>query len=364
MKRIFAIIIRIIGWMVLGIFAVVLIRSIFPSSIQTNRLWPYIAAAVWGVLWAVSLITYQGGMRAALRLLRGWRVLLPIFSLIALVTLSIFLSKKEFSAIEPLSSPGVVFILGMAVLTILGFLVTIAKLDEIHSRIYDYSFLIERCEKLVDNELNRVQEKKKSRVIIFANAPAFGNMSVPEQYSSFREKLVTLLQNEHVEVVLACLSWKPRDGTSPHNNFYMRHWPPAQHREVSSRIAESESLINHVCATALVPEIAPKMTYCLKEEIKEVPFHLFMTTDAAVLFVSLWYPPEFQQTQGSRLQESKVQIMGFETTDRAALLELERGFRSRIADPDYAELETHSPAQLDVQASLANQDSAPLGGEE
>jgi len=333
---------------------VALIRVLFPSS--ANGLWTYLAAGTCSLLWAASLIMYEGGMRAALRLLRGWRALLPILALVALATVSIAVFKQDLAPSHPLSSPGVVFVLGMAVVTILGFLVTIAKLDEFHSRIYDYSHLIEKCEELVDNELARVESKGKGRIMVFANAPAFGNMSAPEQYPRFRTKLVKLLQDERVEVVLACLSWKPRGDNSPHDTFYRRHWPTAP--DLTLRIRESESLINHVVA-ASVPTALPKVMYRLQEEIKEVPFHLFMTTNAAVLFVSLGYPLGGAQVQQRAAQESEVQVVGFITTDRAALLELKEGFIRRVNDRTYAERELNSPAMLDAQLAMGGAGSPP-----
>jgi len=314
------------------------------------------------LLWATSL--YGPEIRTASVTLGRKRIVPLIFALLTLVTTSVSLLRPDDLNSRPswLSSPGVLFVLVLGAVTVAGFLFTVSKLDEIHGRILDYSHLIERCEHLVNQEVERVRAGKPGRVIIFANAAAFGNVSAPREFTMYVEGLNILLPHERVSVELACLSWVP-DGAdgSAHDRFYHAHFGRAD--DLAARIKQSKGIIDKV-GGANDLGIPGKSLYRLVG-IREVPFHLFMTTSRAIVFNTLSYPTGqnpgvvAEKPAGGRTAD-RVEIIAYETGDGAILSALDRGVHARLNDSAISQRETRYPSQLAGGAPRAQQ----AGGEE
>jgi len=309
-----------------------------------------------GVLFSVflfgSFLIYGTGMRTAARTLRGFKILLPVGAIFFLAVLSISLAQPDGSTApppaqadgvqpsgvasvstkaSPLATPGVVFVICLALVTVVGFVLTVSKLEEIHGRILDYPYLIERCEHVVRLEKERINSKN-GRLYVLANTPGFGNVSAPREFFSYKKVLNDLLAHPEVEVVLACLSWVPdEDGNCAHDQFYAEHF--RSYPDLVEKIKESSEMLNQV-GGSISGGSEKKFLYALKSEVEEVPFHLILTSERAILFTALSYPRRNGGTESeAQLADSKierVQVIGMETGDKAIIRALEAAFWSRI----------------------------------
>jgi len=307
---------------------------------------PFVALFAFVGLLSLIVYIYLLGVLTASKSLLGWRVLIPFFAIVSLAWLSIYIAAEEGWSLEWLASAGAIFVVLMAVVTVIGLLLAVTRLEEIHGRILDYAHLAERLDMIIDREYDRVTEKgkrRRGRILIFANAPAIGNVSASPGYSVFRPRLRELLKHHRVEVKLACHSWQAEDGAQSRiERFYRRHWEQALEPNVLlDRIEESYVLLRDVSSVAGTNDSAPKQLFRLTESVQEVPFHLFMTSTRAILYTALSFPEESRRRSNS--QPVEVRIVGFETGDRSILQALEDGFERRLSDRNVVEPDNIGP---------------------
>lgn len=298
---------------------------------------------------SLTIHTYWPAIHMAFQTIKPTKVVFPILALITIATLSVCFTLAEKSetgtatkamwVAKSLAKPGVIFVVGMAIVTIIGFLVTVSKLDEIHGRILDYPYLIERCEELAKQEDERVRKGKSGRILIFANAPAFGHVSAPIGFARYKQHLEPLLMRSEVDVEIVCLSWIPNEkGVYRLDEFYKKHWPDDSN--LDAKIKESKNILNTVGSIARKDNESSqkKKLYRLKDDVNEIPFHLFMTSERAILFTALSYPQLKSPSTGNASTNEaegvsptkKVQIIGFETGDKGILRALEEGVKARL----------------------------------
>jgi len=221
-----------------------------------------------------------------------------------------------------LLTPGTLFIVIIGTISVFGLFFTISKLEEIHGRLLRYPHLIERCEILVRDELKRAERGKPSRLIIMANAPCFGNISAHREFDLYKDKLKKVLVHENVRVHLVSLPLI--GGNSSLNRFYKERWKDRDPEVLKKRIMENKTLIQIVLKSNSETE-AEKKVYAIDiSKVKEVPFHLFMTSERAILFTTLSFPGKIVA------RNQRVEIVGFETGDDAIMSTLEKGFFNRV----------------------------------
>jgi hypothetical protein len=278
------------------------------------------------------------------------------------------LATPQGTKLEALATPGAIFVVFASILTVVGLALTVSKLDDIHGRILDYGHLMERCEDLARQEWNRVENKHKpGKLIIFGNAPAFGNISAPKEFERYERQLEHLLTSRSVEVKIVCHSWiDGEDGRCRHDVFYHERWP--DHSELQMRINQSKQIINLVASNANFG--VSKELYQFLPTVDESPFHLFMTSERAILFTALTYPeqrevvnregtyPLFSYIQSNGRQYSgrdkQVQIIGFETSDRGILRSLEKAVDARLKSIAVRETRQCSIANTSAAAAHAH----------
>jgi len=328
-----------------GFFALVVIITawLYAPSLAVNPILLTILACSSAILISWTIFLYWSAIHMALQTIKHAKVVIPILALITVTALSVCFtltsSEANISVANFLSQPGVIFIVGIAMVTIIGFLVTVSKLDDIHGRILDYPHLMERCEELAKQEDERVRKGKPGRIIIFANAPAFGHVSAPSGFARYKQYLEPLLTRREVDVEIVCLSWIPNEkGVYRLDEFYKNHWPDDSN--LDAKIKESKNILNTVGSIARRDDESSqkKKLYRLKDYVNEIPFHLFMTSERAILFTALSYPqPKSPSTGNASTNEAegvsptkKVQIIGFETGDKGILRALEEGVKARL----------------------------------
>jgi len=329
----------------LAFFAVMVVAQIishYQSPVSIPRYVAYSAAALFVLLCAISYSFYRPAVHVAASIVQDIKILIPLAAVMALAVLSVSLARPGMSNIEVFSAPGIVFVVAMAALTVFGFLLTVSKLHDIHSRIRDYGVLMDRCTDMLKAEIKRVtDEHKPGKLLVFANAPGFGSMSAPDEWLRYSDELGNLIVLPKVRVVLGCLSWI-QEGTeeSTHDKFYKLHWPTRP--DLQTRIDESKRI-----ATTIV-ELSGgnrqgKAAYALVNEIQEVPFHLIMTSERAIMFVSLSYPsPNNDSSTTDEDQGQSVPfpvpaaIVAIETNDGAMRRALEDGVMARLKSEKYA----------------------------
>lgn len=289
------------------------------------------------ILGSVTFYKYGPGVRTATKTMQGWWMLAPLMAIISLAYFSVFVILPQGLGITDMTSAGAVFVVVMAIVTVGGFLLTVTRLEEIHGRILSYPHLLERIDVLIDMEAARLKKGKKNpgRLYILANAPAVGNVSAPHEFQQLLPELKRLLNDSRVEVKLACLPWKQDfAGTSAIERFYEEHWASlTTKRELNSKIAESIELIRVLQAAAKGLHTEGKEVYQLT--VHEAPFHLFLTSERAILFTALSFPDYISdaldgEAEPEREDLREVKVIGFETGDRSILNALRKGFERRM----------------------------------
>lgn len=322
---------------VLSLLATAVVRYFYNPQSPLHLVALLVTVVAFSISVVLSIRQYWTAIHTAARTARIW-VLAPVTALVALSLISNWLATPAGAKAEPLSTPGVVFVVVASTLTVVGLVLTISKLDEIHGRILDYGHLMERCEELVKREKERLDAGQSARIIIFANAPAFGCVSASAEFASYRKQLDSVVTNPRVKVVVGCHSWIPEASGADTKlvEFYKRHWH--EHPQLADKINESVNLINMVHDNK---RQGNKELFRLRTDIEEVPFHLFLTSERAILFTALSFPYEGLQNTGntvSRVQSRirdrmgyrDVQIIAFETGDRAIMQALENGLTNRL----------------------------------
>lgn len=310
------------------------------------------AVVILAFLLYLSVALYKGELRTARSTVRDHRLWAPILALVALAIVSVLLSCPSGLNVEFVSKPGVIFVLSLAIVTVLGFLLTISRIEDIHGRILDYSHLLERCADLAEMEKGRVDKKGFGRVTLLANAPAFGNVSAPKEFEVFFSKLKFLIPHPDVEVDLLCLPWTKRrtaDGqeVNPLDQFYDRHWGDEPEVDLPKKIEQSKEIIRWLVKQGGTNKVA----HALIPWAGEVPFHLFMTTDKAILFTTLSFPKERAKgddsgeshTEGRTRRREKVEVVGVETGDHGILRALNKAVESRLHDRGFASVDSAWP---------------------
>jgi hypothetical protein len=323
----------------LTVIAVAQIIRAYQNPVSFSPYVAYIATIAFILLLVGSYCFYRSEVHIAADLLKDIKIVIPLGAVFALAVLSVSVARPKMSDIEVFSSPGVIFVVAMAILTVLGFFLTVSKLHEMQSRILGYDVLMERCTELVRAEVSRVaNENKPGKLIVFANAPGFGNMSAPDQFDRYRQELHKLIDLSTARVVLGCLSWEG-GSESRHDNFYSEHW--GNREDFGARVAESRNIAEKV-VERYDPVSDNKMAYALVNEIQEVPFHLVLTSERAILFVSLNYPRRNNAAGGSSdtahvpTPQKPARIIAWETNDTAVREALEEGVMARLTNPAYA----------------------------
>lgn len=290
------------------------------------------------MLCSFTLYKYSPGVLTFSKTLQDWIMLAPLLAVLSLACFSVYMVAPEGFDVKWLSSSGALFVVVLAIITVGGFLLTVTRLEEIHGRILSYPHLLERIDALIDLETSRVTRKGKKnsgRLYILANAPGVGNVSAPEEFDQFWPRLRDLLSNPQVEVKIACLSWKEDiQGTSPIYRFYYEHWGGAVgEEELQPRINQSLEMISLV-KKAVSEHLTnrPKELYRLKGTVHEVPFHLFLTSERAILFTALSFPDyaSLNADVARKDDNREVKVIGFETGDRSILDALRKGFDRRL----------------------------------
>ena len=290
---------------------------------------------------SLTLYKYSPGVLTFSKTLQGWIMLAPLMALLSLSYFSIYVVAPGGFEIKWLSSAGGVFVVVMAVITAGGFLLTVTRLEEIHGRILSYPHLVERLDALLELEFTRVTRKGKrssGRLYILANAPAIGNVSASEEFDLCWQRLEALVKNPDVEVKIACLSWKQDyQETSPIHRFYFEHWGGTiGDDELERKIKQSLEIISIVRNSRYEYfPTRPKELYRLKDTIHEVPFHLVLTTERAILFTALSFPDYSSEVLSDDYgihqdDHREVKVVGFETGDRSILDALRKGFDRRL----------------------------------
>ena len=291
-----------------------------------------------GVLVLMLGVIYWHSRRRIRRLMRHDKRhigLLMLLALIPLAFLSMYYAKVRLPApleLLDLSVPGVLFAIGLAILTVLGFMVTVSRVEDLYERIQDYPDLLERCKEIVEAELERVGpngKRKGGKIWILANAPAFGNISAPTECQEYLEKLKLLLERSSVDVMLACHSWVPKaNGKSELFEFYEKRWK--DHKGWRQRVRENYPIIEmirgHIGAEGYKPR---RLRVFKRSRVVEAPFHAVVTSDSAILFNVLHFPSG-DGRRYSREDKSPVKVIGFRTSDKAALREIQNGIENRV----------------------------------
>ncbi len=325
---------------ILSIIAYLVVKYLQPASQREISL-VSAAAGVLGLLSGCLYLWYKREARTALAEVKTWRIVFTLAAVLLLAYLSIELATEQKFTIKPPVSVGVLFAIVLACITVIGFILTVSRLEEIHGRILDYGHLMDRCAEALEKEQHYVKRKKQGMVFMMLNAAGFGNISAPREWERFKELLEDLATEKRVELELACLSWaRDGNGTSRHDEFYHTHFSGAP--DLSQRIHESRLLLRRI-ATANDPkhdEVIPKNLWQIVKDIPEVPFHLLLTSQKAILFITLSFPQLTTEgetsnggkakARGLRNARGKVPVIGFETSDSAIRAALERGFLDRL----------------------------------
>ena len=288
-----------------------------------------------------TIIHYRRSFVVAYTTLNGWRFIAPTIFLLIFASISVLLSYTFTWG----NSVGLIFPIGIAVVTLAGFLFTLNKLDDILSRIHSYDKLIHNhCRKMLEDEYVMVENDKNQRgqVIIMANAVTFGNISTFEQYPLYWEILHKVFTHPRISVQVICLDWNwivppnitereahillPAKGVTeaelseikntPLGKFYWR-WSSDNGTWNDERLMapyyQAISILSYLRDADAVRGVRKEV---LTFPSGHSPLHMMVTSKRALLFHVLDIPVSDGQSP------VRIQVIGSETGDDATIQQL------------------------------------------
>jgi hypothetical protein len=328
------------------------IQAALPESIREPYTWFFVIVTIGFLAFWLTLDYYRRGFAAARVALQGRRFLAPILLLAVVVTLSIAIAVPG----TRLASPGAVFAIVIAVVTIVGFFFTLAKLEEILSGLHSYEALVDRCEEMVREEIRFVEATdRRGKLLIAANAVTFGNISAKQTYRGLLRALSKAFKDARIEVVTLSRAWEW---------WIPRELQAGQARAVDSDIAQlpaegafETKTIVEIMATGLgalywswrdtedwddqklcepyyqavallqvLRTAQPNSTLGVRKKAfsvgnSHVPFHMVITSKRALLFHVVDFP-----VGAGQAPRRKLHVVGTETRESAVIEKLEEAF--------------------------------------
>jgi hypothetical protein len=257
--------------------------------------------------------------------------------------------------------PGGIFAAFMGIVTIVGFAFTLHDLREMRRRITTFPDLIERLTAML-------QKAKGDEVVRFlAYTPALGYIALDDkEFNNFYRALHSLDSKNRPPIAMTCLS--PKDLKDWHNLFIGRMTRRKRFEDTpvggggSTRKPEKAGVVDPDLASAatrmsehIVRYVADEIATSSDKEprVKRLPFeflpgyYFFVSSDRAIVAAPLQLP--FPKGAPKRGQQSRgtVQMLGFETNDRAIirdLTDLYEGFKE-LPSSYIAEYSEDMPAE-------------------
>lgn len=297
-------------------------------------------------LWR-TLSNYRRSLGVFARTVERYKFLAPSSLLLLLAAVSIWVAVPG----KWTSSVGVLFPVGIAFVTLGGFLFTLNKLDDILSRIHSYAVLLDHLERMIKREKERADAgPSPGQLLIMANAVSFGNISAVERYSPIHETLGKALAHPDINVRIICRDWGadlviPAELTRQQLDRVCHHpeglpeatvdvirktslgafywaWENSAGWNVESLKGpyyEAISLIDAVRSSHPNGKTSvTKAVWTIPQG--HVPFHMVLTTDRALLFHVLDFP-----IRGNP-RPPRIQVIGSEVGDAATVQQLLRSF--------------------------------------
>lgn len=110
-----------------------------------------------------------------------------------------------------LHAPGTLMALCLALVTLIGFTVTLTKLQEAHHQISDYEHLLRRLGRLFEVVMNR-----KEALNILCTVPTLGNVSYPHAFGrALFQPWKDLADEGEIRIRMVCLDYRPDESLGP-----------------------------------------------------------------------------------------------------------------------------------------------------
>jgi hypothetical protein len=165
-------------------------------------------------------------------------------------------ARVRFHPINP-QTPGTIFILSLAVITILGFIITIARLQEAHIRIDSYDRFLSRLALMLQEVIRDAEEPSihtrlwkqatssedplldvRSTLKVLCSVPTLGNLTHHDEFLARVYPLwMEIANNEHIRVVMYCL----RLYSLEENAQLVNYLPPLRRRKGYGRKYHQEA---------------------------------------------------------------------------------------------------------------------------
>lgn len=433
-------------------------------SVRNTRFWPllvpgslwllltalplvFLAQNIWEhpkILLALILTLFSAGVlvlvligREFLRQYYG-RIVLAIFTLYVLASLSSYVTtnssttnnsatnsssssdtRVQFRLINP-QTPGTIFILALAVITILGFTITIARLQEAHVRIDSYERFLSRLALMLNEVIEDVDPpfykrwwrkfdplpKIQPTLKVLCSVPTLGNLTHHDEFLARVYPLwMHIASNKDIRVDMYCLrlysseenvnlpNYLPPE--SPKVGFGSIYHPESEFvwgsgkPEVVKRNENRENLRKTTDVGKFYTEMAMKRGYDLRDpavlrgvtqaveiisklSIKELnnfakgyewgeerlpPFHIFLSDHRVIVAV-----PLDRTVIATSATTGEVSMIGYETTDSRVMRRLREVFKERTDDVEPESFAVRSASdevnsEKSVQTVMSGQDS-------
>jgi hypothetical protein len=249
---------------------------------------------------------------------------------------SAWLNSKDNHHYLDQHDPGAIFAAFMGIVTIVGFAFTLHDLREMRRRITTFPDLVDRLTAML-------RKAKEDEVVRFlAYTPALGFIALEDkEFNNFYRAIHALDSKNRPPIDMTCLSQK--DLKDWHNLFIGRTTRRKRFEETSggggdsARKPAKAGVVDPALANAATKMSERIVRYVAEEiatsddkepRIKRLPFeflpgyYFFVSSDRAIVAAPLQLP--FPKGAPKREQQSRgtVQMLGFETNDRAIIRDL------------------------------------------
>lgn len=237
-------------------------------------------------------------------------------------------------------SPGAFFVVALATITAWGFLFTVTRLHEVMGRINTYSELLVKAGQLLEEELRLASDNDRRTIWFVCTTPLNGNVSANHtpEYKFYVKNLHIAEEKLTFNIIRPPMVHVRR--------FYDRFKAPASDvKEVDSAYQQTVDFFELIAETAkqrdadrtrhrFVPA-SHTIRHLLSDVNEEIGYRFILSRQKAIFYVPLFLPPSSADHSAQDLPNSqrraakrveRVEMFGFETTDRFVLEQLQRNY--------------------------------------
>jgi hypothetical protein len=323
-------------WMPLFKVSVLLLFSVFAISIFLHLpIWfdlllPYkdfMSGFIVGILlsFLTLLVTFSGKNKYSISLKETitegfnnrWFF---VFFIIAAVLFIFFtvLDHHEITGLSPMliirmlaKGPGAIAGLFLGLITIVGFVFTFAKLNDIRTTINSFPHLVDRIELLAK------KATADNPLFIISYTPSIGYISLSDVLWKKYSHAVT---NVAQKVKMVCLNDEDLDKW--HKQFVDRktdRFEKVTEANANEATVQAEKIIEIIEAKARIDKDDEECVYRVKLDI--LPgYYTFFTKEKSIIVCPLFFPNH--GSSENKFQIQKVSMLGFETSDRGIVKDL------------------------------------------